>query len=51
MDDKAKKALIEEAKHAQEVAQEVALSGAYIYPFKVRYPFDSFLTPQLTYYD
>ncbi|KAE8339939.1 hypothetical protein BDV24DRAFT_134768 [Aspergillus arachidicola] len=34
MDDKAKKALIEEAKHAQEVAQEVALSGAYIYPFK-----------------
>ncbi|KAE8390255.1 hypothetical protein BDV23DRAFT_88606 [Aspergillus alliaceus] len=34
MDDKVKKALLDEASHAQAIAQDVAISGAYLYPLK-----------------
>jgi hypothetical protein len=35
MDDRLKQTLLEEASHAQAVAHEVAVSGAYLYPLKV----------------
>ncbi|KAF7589797.1 hypothetical protein BBP40_003859 [Aspergillus hancockii] len=34
MDDKLKKALLEETSHAQAIAHDVAVSGAYLYPVK-----------------